>query len=48
MKKIFLIIGIVSVLASNSQASEWNIVTSDLIGYNFYTDIDRVFLGKNF
>jgi len=46
MKKIFLIIGMLSVLASTSQASEWNIVASELIGYNFY--IDKAFLGENF
>ena len=46
MKKLFLIIGMLSVLASTSQASEWNIVASELIGYNFY--VDKAFLGKNF
>ena len=46
MKKLFLIIGLLSVLASTSQASEWNIVASELIGYNFY--IDKAFLGENF
>ena len=46
MKKIFLIIGLLSILASTSQASEWNIVASELIGYNFY--IDKAFLGENF
>ena len=46
MKKIFLIIGLLSVLASTSQASEWNVVASELIGYNFY--IDKAFLGENF
>jgi hypothetical protein len=46
MKKLFLIIGMLSVLASISQASEWNIVASELIGYNFY--IDKAFLGENF
>ena len=46
MKKIILIIGLLSVLASTSQASEWNVVSSELIGYNFY--IDKAFLGKNF
>jgi len=46
MKKIFLIIGMLSVLASTSQASEWNVVASELIGYNFY--IDKAFLGENF
>jgi len=46
MKKIFLIIGMLSVLASISQASEWNIITNELTGYNFY--IDKAFLGENF
>ena len=46
MKKIFLIIGMFLILASTSQASEWNVVSSELIGYNFY--IDKAFLGKNF
>ena len=46
MKKIFLIIGMLSILSSISQASEWNIVASELIGYNFY--IDKTFLGENF
>ena len=46
MKKIFLIIGMVSVLTSASQASEWNVVANELIGYNFY--IDKAFLGENF
>ena len=48
MKKIFLIIGIVSVLTSSSHSGEWNIIATDLTGYNFYTNIDRIFLGKNF
>ena len=38
MKKIFLIIGIVSILTSASQASEWKIISSELTGYNFYTN----------
>ena len=46
MKKIFLIIGLLSILASTSQASEWNVVASELIGYNFY--VDKAFLGENF
>ena len=46
MKKLFLILGMLSVLASTSQANEWNIVTSELVGYNFY--IDKAFLGENF
>ena len=46
MKKIFLIIGIVSVLTSISQASEWNIISSELIGYNFYTN--KIIKGGNF
>ena len=46
MKKIFLIIGMLTVLVCTSQASEWNIVASELIGYNFY--VDKAFLGENF
>lgn len=46
MKKIFLIIGILSVLSSTSQSSEWNVVANELIGYNFY--VDKIFLGENF
>ena len=46
MKKLFLIIGMLSVLASTSQASEWSLVASELIGYNFY--VDKAFLGENF
>ena len=46
MKKMFLIIGMLAILTSVSQASEWNIVSSELIGYNFY--IDKAFLGENF
>jgi hypothetical protein len=46
MKKLFLIIGIVSILTSASQASEWNIITSDLTGYNFYTN--KLIKGGNF
>jgi hypothetical protein len=46
MKKIFLIIGIVSVLTSASQASEWKIISSDLTGYNFYTN--KIIKDRNF
>ena len=46
MKKLFLIIGIVSILTSASQASEWNIITNDLTGYNFYTN--KMIKGGNF
>ena len=46
MKKIFLIIGMLSVLASISQASEWNVVANELIGYNFH--LDKAFLGEDF
>ena len=38
MKKIFLIIGMVSVLANSSPASEWSSVSGAYSGYNFYTD----------
>ena len=46
MKKVFLIIGIISVLTSLSQASEWNIISSELTGYNFYTN--KIIKGVNF
>jgi len=46
MKKIFLIIGIVSVLANSSQASEWSSVSDAYLGYNFYTD--KTLSGANF
>ena len=46
MKKLFLFFGMLSVLVSTLQASEWNIVAYELIGYNFY--IDKAFLGENF
>ena len=46
MKKLFLIIGMLSVLASTLHAGEWNVVTNELIGYNFY--VDKAFLGENF
>ena len=46
MKKIFLIIGIVSVLTNSSQASEWSSVADAYLGYNFY--IDKTFSGENF
>ena len=46
MKKIILIIGMLSVLARPSQASEWNVIANGLIGYNFY--IDKALLGENF
>ena len=46
MKKLFLIIGIVSILTSTSQASEWIIISSELTGYNFYTN--KLIKGGNF
>ena len=46
MKKIFLIIGIISILTSTSQASEWNIISSELTGYNFYKN--KFIRGANF
>tara|TARA_B100001057_G_scaffold303144_1_gene303358 strand:+ start:446 stop:586 length:141 start_codon:yes stop_codon:yes gene_type:complete len=46
MKKVFLIIGIISILTSTSQASEWNIISSELTGYNFYTN--KIIKGENF
>ena len=38
MKKAFMIIGIFVALHNTSQASEWNVITNDLKGYNFYTN----------
>ena len=46
MKKIFLIIGIVSILSNVSQASEWKIISDELTGYNFYTN--KMIKGRNF
>ena len=46
MKKAFLIIGIISVLTSATQSSEWNIISSELNGYNFYTN--KIIKGGNF
>ncbi len=46
MKKVFLIIGIISVLTSTSQSREWNIISSELTGYNFYTN--KIIKGGNF
>ena len=43
MKKIFFIIGLLSILASTSKASEWNVVANELIGYNFYVDKSSYF-----
>ena len=45
MKKIFLIIGILSILSASSHASGWT-VTDEVLFYNFY--VDKVFLGENF
>ena len=38
MKKVFIIIGIIIAFNSTSQASEWNIISNNLNGYNFYTN----------
>ena len=38
MKKIIMIFGIIAALHNTSQASEWNVITNDLKGYNFYTN----------
>ena len=38
VQKIFMIIGIIVAANSTSQASEWNIIYTDLNGYNFYTN----------
>ena len=46
MKKALMIVGIIVALHSTSQASEWNLVSNDLNGYNFYTN--KFIKGKNF
>ena len=38
MKKIIMIFGIIAALHNTSQASEWNVISNDLNGYNFYTN----------
>ena len=46
MKKAFMILCIIVTLHSASQASEWNVISSDLNGYNFYTN--KFIKGANF
>ena len=46
MKKVFMILGIITALHSTSQASEWKIISNDLNGYNFYTN--KFIKGANF
>ncbi len=46
MKKAFMILGIIATLHNTSQASEWNVISSDLNGYNFYTN--KFIKGANF
>ena len=46
MKKLFMILGIIAALHSTSQASEWNVNSNDLNGYNFYTN--KFIKGANF
>jgi len=46
MKKALMIVGIILALHSTSQASEWNLVSNDLNGYNFYTN--KFIKGANF
>ena len=38
MNKALMIMGIIAALHSTSQASEWNVISNDLNGYNFYTN----------
>ncbi len=46
MKKIIMIFGIIAALHNTSQASEWNVISNDLNGYNFYTN--KFIKGANF
>ena len=46
MKKIIMIFGIIAALHNTSQASEWNVISNDLNGYNFYTN--KFIRGANF
>ena len=38
MNKALVIMGIIVALHNTSQASEWNVISNDLNGYNFYTN----------
>ena len=46
MKKALMIMGIIAALNNTSQASEWNVISNDLNGYNFYTN--KFIKGVNF
>ena len=46
MKKALMIMGIITALNNTSQASEWNVISNDLNGYNFYTN--KFIKEKNF
>ena len=46
MKKALMIMGIIAALNNTSQASEWNVISNDLNGYNFYTN--KFIKGANF
>lgn len=46
MKKALMIMGIITALNNTSQASEWNVISNDLNGYNFYTN--KFIKGANF
>ena len=46
MNKALVIMGIIVALHNTSQASEWNVISNDLNGYNFYTN--KLIKGANF
>ena len=46
MKNLLLKIMIFSILSCAAKANEWNIISKDLSGYNFYTN--SKFLGGKF
>ena len=46
MNKALMIMGIIVVVNSPSQANEWNIIYTDLNSYNFYTN--KFIKGANF
>tara|TARA_B100001540_G_C15572285_1_gene535519 strand:+ start:261 stop:398 length:138 start_codon:yes stop_codon:yes gene_type:complete len=45
MKKIFLIIGVLSILSVSSHAAGWT-ANEEILFYNFY--VDKAFLGESF
>ena len=45
MKKIFLIIGVLSILSASSHAAGWT-TNDEILFYNFY--VDKAFLGESF